>query len=127
MSSGRRIERVCDRLAYGGSDSVDLGWRESREDHEDFDLVGGDVGGVADALHGEVEPSTGDEVEAGVAGDFGLVGVDEVMDLVLAVEGDVPGVEAGSDLPAWSPPGAVPGGSGDRTVRATEAEVGRSR
>src|SRR6266496_665311 len=62
--------------------------------------------GEPDALPGHVQTLGWDRVERG-QGDSMLVRGGEVVDVGRVLKGDVPGVEAESDRPAWSPPPVV--------------------
>jgi hypothetical protein len=77
---------------------------------ERCDLTFADLVGESDALHGQVNPPSRDQIEAAEPGECGLVVKDELLHGGLVFEGEVAGVEMASWCPAWPPPPVVADG-----------------
>jgi hypothetical protein len=74
------------------------------------DLV--DVGlvgfiGEADTLHCQVQQVSRDEVECRQRGKAGLIRIHQMVEVVLTIEGEVPGQEPATNPPAGPPPPMV--------------------
>src|SRR5262249_51991221 len=71
------------------------------------DLAFADQVGESDALHGQMQPPGGDQIQAAEPGERGLVIEDELLYAGLVFEGEVAGVEVASWCPARPPPPVV--------------------
>lgn len=96
-----------DGLVEGQFDWGEFGETSAGGVGDGLGLVGMNFVGEADALHGEVEPLEGDEVEAGDVVECLMVSSHKLVELVLALKGEMPGVEPPVGVPSWPPPPVV--------------------